>query len=485
MRTAPEIIFFSIAEVRLRGGGWWEWPVGPVRRGRATILDPDPLTRPRWRRPQEAGNPLAELGGARRLVLSGNSARLLEEVAHPHERRQGGAGARTTSASSSLGDRGATASWWPRFCSRPIRTPTRASSPKALLGGSCARRPAPKVAQGWDVAPHIVFGHGNRPHRGAGEPLRIRGRRLARRFLGRGLRRRRATRRRGGVNRRPASARWCAPTRAVPRGTTKGTGCSRSTQWGKRAARATPLYVLNRCARWGLGGTRPAGSRGRPSDDRRQWRDDCRRGPEGAHTRRRRPKQDGARAVSRPDGLVEGRRCRIMRTTSRRPERPEGRGRAADEAREAGPTTAGFVALIGAPNAGKVDAAQPARGLEGLDRLAQGADDARAGARHRHPRPRADRVRRHAGHLQAQAPARPGDGRLRLGRRRRRRRGVPAWSTRARGSTRRSRASSTKLGEVRQPKILVLKQGRRDRALEAAGARRRAHTRRRISRTPS
>ena len=71
-------------------------------------------------------------------------------------------------------------------------------------------------------------------------------------------------------------------------------------------------------------------------------------------------------------------------------------------------TKAGFVALIGAPECGQVDAAQLARRLQGLDRLAQGADDARAGARHRHRGRGADHVRRHARHLQAASAASTG-----------------------------------------------------------------------------
>ena len=79
----------------------------------------------------------------------------------------------------------------------------------------------------------------------------------------------------------------------------------------------------------------------------------------------------------------------------------------------------------------QVDAGQCAGRLEGLDRVAQGADHAHARDRHRHDRPpggwrpRAGRAGRHAGHLpHRQAPARARHGRCRLaGRRGRRRRG--------------------------------------------------------------
>ncbi len=72
-------------------------------------------------------------------------------------------------------------------------------------------------------------------------------------------------------------------------------------------------------------------------------------------------------------------------------------------------TACGFVALIGAPNAGKSTLAQQAGRRESVDRLAQGADDAGAGARRRGRGTSADRVRRHARAVRAQAPARPGD----------------------------------------------------------------------------
>ena len=80
----------------------------------------------------------------------------------------------------------------------------------------------------------------------------------------------------------------------------------------------------------------------------------------------------------------------------------------------------------------QVDAGQPAGRHQGVDRHAQGADDARHRARHRHAWQGADRLRRHARHLQAAPPARPGDGDDRLGRRQGRRHRAGADRCRAR-----------------------------------------------------
>ena len=66
-----------------------------------------------------------------------------------------------------------------------------------------------------------------------------------------------------------------------------------------------------------------------------------------------------------------------------------------------------------------------------------------------------DRLRRHAGHLHAAAPARPRHGRGRLGRRRRCRRRRRCWSTPRRGSTTRSRRSS-EAGRLRPRRCLAL-----------------------------
>ena len=71
---------------------------------------------------------------------------------------------------------------------------------------------------------------------------------------------------------------------------------------------------------------------------------------------------------------------------------------------------------------GKIDADQRPRRREGVDRHPQGADDPLGRARRPDQGRGADRVRRHARPVRAQAPPRPGDGRLGLGRGRRRRR---------------------------------------------------------------
>ena len=97
----------------------------------------------------------------------------------------------------------------------------------------------------------------------------------------------------------------------------------------------------------------------------------------------------------------------------------------------------------------QVDAGQRAGRLEGQHRLAQGADHAHAGDRHRHDRsagrrPRAGRAGRHAGHLpRRQAAARARHGRRRLAGRRRRRRGRRWWSTPSAASARRRAPSSS------------------------------------------
>ena len=70
---------------------------------------------------------------------------------------------------------------------------------------------------------------------------------------------------------------------------------------------------------------------------------------------------------------------------------------------------------------GQVDPGQCAGRAEGRDRQPQGADHARPADGHRDRGRGADPAGRHAGHLRAQPPARPGDGRGRLGRRRGRR----------------------------------------------------------------
>ena len=73
----------------------------------------------------------------------------------------------------------------------------------------------------------------------------------------------------------------------------------------------------------------------------------------------------------------------------------------------------GFVSFIGRPNAGQVDAAQPARRHQARHRLRQAADDAEPDPRRAELPGRAGRVPRHAGHSSAAAPDERADGRRR------------------------------------------------------------------------
>ena len=105
----------------------------------------------------------------------------------------------------------------------------------------------------------------------------------------------------------------------------------------------------------------------------------------------------------------------------------------------------------------QVDADQCAGRHQGRDRLPQGADDARAAARHRDRGRRAAHLRRYARHLRAEAAARPRHGDDRLDGRARRRHRLPCWSMPQRGLDEEADAI---LAPARrrsaQPKILVL-----------------------------
>ena len=160
--------------------------------------------------------------------------------------------------------------------------------------------------------------------------------------------------------------------------------------------------------------------------------------------------------------------------------RARGGGRACCAARACGarhdatstPTRAGFVALIGAPNAGKSTLLNARRRREGLDRHPQGADDAGAGPRHRRSTSeRADRLRRHAGHLRAEAAAGARHGDDRLGRRGRRRRGRAPGRRQARADRRGPRDPGEARGLPGGARARAdPEQGRHREARHAAGA---------------
>ena len=104
----------------------------------------------------------------------------------------------------------------------------------------------------------------------------------------------------------------------------------------------------------------------------------------------------------------------------------------------------------------QVDAGQPPRRRQGVDRHPQGSDDAGAHPRHRDRRPHPDGPRRHAGHLPPEAPARPRHGRRPPGAGRAMPTSCSSSSMPPAAWTRKSRRMLDKVKDVRQPKVLVL-----------------------------
>ena len=209
---------------------------------------------------------------------------------------------------------------------------------------------------------------------------------------------------------------------------------------------------------------------------------DARRGPPPVAAGGRRPRRPLQASQERAAGMGRGQSPQAARIRSDRPLRPRSRGRSrcgsrvhnvgeveATAAQQAGRrdrgragcswrssgdglgrqamTRCGVVAVIGAPNAGKSTLVNQLGRAEGRDHSAKAQTTRARLLGHRARRRNADHPRRHAGHLRAQAPARPGDGQRRLGRRAERRRDPAAGRSRqaaparARAAARSARAS--------------------------------------------